>query len=131
MTLCVRVKTHTLISGSLIYWCVRNIGRFFRWVLRGAGTALGYLPLLWRVLACYGALCVAEFLAIMMFVNWYSSGFLFLWFLEKLVLGALVGYVTLAFRRLKLVQNPSLPETTAPRWMKHIFCWTSKPLRIP
>lgn len=101
MTLCVRVKTHTLISGSLIYWCVRNIGRFFRWVLRGAGTALGYLPLLWRVLACYGALCVAEFLAIMMFVNWYSSGFLFLWFLEKLVLGALVGYVTLAFRRLK------------------------------
>ncbi len=65
--LCVRGKTHTLISGSLIYWCVHNLGRFGRWLGRCGRKALGYLPLVWKVIVCYGVLCLAELIGLALF----------------------------------------------------------------
>ena len=101
LQLCARAKTHTLVSGSLIYWVVHNIGRFFRWLGRWCRRGLSYLPLVWKVMVCYGLLCLAELLGIGVFSYGYSTGLLLVWFLEKLVLGVLVAYVALAFRRLK------------------------------
>lgn len=99
--LCVRCKTHTLVSGSLIYWCIHNIGRICRGIIRLTRRFLGYLPLLWKVLLCYGALCLLELIGLAMFF-WGDGTLYFIWFLEKLALGALVTYVTLCFRRLKI-----------------------------
>ena len=101
MTLCVRTKTHTLISGSLIYWCIHNLGRFCRWIFGLCHRCLGYLPFLWKVGVCYGILCLLELIGLGMF--WWGSGSIYgLWLIEKLVLGALVFYVSLCFRRLKI-----------------------------
>lgn len=100
MTLCVRCKTHTLVSGSVCYWIVRNIGHICKRVGQFCRQVLGYLPLVWKVAACYGVLCVLELFGLA--VCWWGDGFIyFLWFMEKLILGALVFYVTLCFRRLK------------------------------
>lgn len=101
LLLCVRGKTHTLITGSVIFWCLKLLGRFLRWIANAAKKALNYLPLLWKVLVCYCLLCLVELICIVSF-TWSSGDFIFLWFLEKLLLGALVAYVTLCFRRLKI-----------------------------
>lgn len=96
--LCARAKTHTLISGTLTYWCVTHLGKAGRWAGRNLKKALGYLPLVWKVLVCYCVLCLIEFFI----VAWYMEIEQFLlWLPLKLVLGALVAYVTLCFRRLK------------------------------
>lgn len=101
LMLCVRIKTHSLLQGCILYQLFRLLGRSLSRLGRGLGRSLGYLPLLWKVLVCYGILCLVEFIALSSWV-WYSNDLLFLlWLGEKLVLGALVGYVTLCFRRLK------------------------------
>lgn len=100
MTLCVRCKTHTLVSGSVCYWIVHNIGRICKWAGRLCRQCMGYLPLVWKVAACYGILCLLELIGLAAFF-WGDGMLYFLWFMEKLLLGALVGYVTLCFRRLK------------------------------
>ena len=101
-TLClisVRGKTRTLISGSFLYWCWRNLGRILKKLVQLCGKALGYLPLIWKVATCYMALCFIELLFLLMF----GSGELAIcWLIEKVLLGTLVGYIALAFRRLKL-----------------------------
>lgn len=101
LLLCVRGKTHTLITGSVIFWCLKLLGRFLRWIANAAKKALNYLPLLWKVLLCYGALCLVEFIGIIIAFTWASGTFVFLWLLWKVLLGALVAYVALCFRRLK------------------------------
>lgn len=100
LLLCVRVKTHTLVSGSVLYRCVGLLRRLWGWLRRSVRWALDRLPLLWKVDLCYGALCVAELIGLWQF-SWPDSGLYVLWFLEKLILGVLVNYVALAFLRLK------------------------------
>lgn len=99
--LCARAKTHTLISGSFVYWCIRNLGRFGRALGRLGRKALGYLPLVWKVMVCYAILCLLEFIGIVGFSYGYSDMLLLLWVMEKLLLGAAVMYVALALNRLK------------------------------
>ena len=101
MTLCIRTKTRTLISGTLIYWCIHNIGRACRWVAGLVQRLLNHLPVLWKVGVCYGVLCLIELIGLAMFF-WGDNFLYFLWFVEKLLLGALIFYVTLCFRRLKV-----------------------------
>jgi signal transduction histidine kinase len=93
LTLCVREKTHTLVSASVLHRGGRKLTQL-------AGKLLRYLPLLWKVAIAYGILCLLELFGLYLFF-WGSSGLYVLWFLEKLVLGALVAYVALAFHRLK------------------------------
>jgi signal transduction histidine kinase len=93
LNLCVRKKTHTLVSSSLIH-------RFGKTLVHLAGQLVRYLPLLWKVAIAYGILCLLELFGLYLFF-WGESGLYVLWFLEKLVLGALVAYVALAFHRLK------------------------------
>ncbi len=101
LMLCVRIKTHFLVQGCVLYQLFLLLGRGLGRLGRGLGRCLGYLPLLWKVLLCYGILCLVEFIALTACV-WACNDLLFLlWLGEKLVLGALVGYVTLCFRRLK------------------------------
>ncbi len=100
LTICVRIKTHTLVQGSLLYRLLHTLHRGICKLGRGLSRCVGYLPLLWKVFLCYGVLCLGEFL-LLMTCTWVSGVLIFLWFVEKLLLGALVGYVTLSFRRLK------------------------------
>ena len=98
--LAARIKTRTLVSGSLLGMVFRNSGRFFRFLGRTAGRVLGYFPLVWKVMGLYGALCCGVLLLMLL---WNVDGeVVFLWFLEHLFGGAVILYVTLAFRRLKL-----------------------------
>lgn len=100
VSLCARCKAHTVLSCTVIGWVWRHLGRFLRRGCRIAHKALCTLPMIWKVAACYLALCFVEFVGILIF--WYGGGgFMLLWFLEKIVLGAAVCYVALAFRRLK------------------------------
>jgi signal transduction histidine kinase len=93
LNLCVRKKTHTLVSASVLHRGGRKLTQL-------AGKLVRYLPLLWKVAIAYGILCLLELFGLYLFF-WGESGLYVLWFLEKLVLGALVAYVALAFHRLK------------------------------
>lgn len=97
-----RGKTHTLISGSAIYWCLKHIRLFAKWLKTVIARVLGYMPLLWKVGVCYAVLCFIEFIWLMGFSYYVDGATVLVWLLERLALGALVAYVTLAFRRLKL-----------------------------
>ena len=97
--LAVRRKTRTVISGSVIYWCMKNAGRILRKLFFGCTAALRYLPLVWKAGVCYAGICLIEFCLMMM--GGTDGADVFFWFVLKLVLGALVMYVALALRRLK------------------------------
>lgn len=101
-SLSARGKTHTLISGSAIYWCVKHVKRLAKWLGRTAARVLGYMPLLWKVGVCYGVLCFIEFVWLVGLSYYVDGATVIMWLLERLALGVLVAYVTLAFRRLKL-----------------------------
>ena len=100
ITFCaVRRKTRTFLRGSLLFWCVKNARRLASKFLAGCTRALHYLPLVWKVMVCYVGLCFLEFCFLMMGST--DGECVFLWFLLKVVLGALVLYAALALRRLK------------------------------
>ena len=90
--LAARGKLGVLGSGTLIGWTLRHLGRL-------VGRVLRYLPLLWKVIACFAVICLAE----LFLLAWGDAPFEvgILWLLEHLALGALVCYAALAFRRLK------------------------------
>ncbi len=97
--LCVRGKTKTLITGSVLYklWCWGR--KNARKCIGLMGRGLRCLPMIWKVMVCYLLLCVVEFFIIM--IGGIDAGGFALWLLVKFALGALTGYVTMAFRRLK------------------------------
>ena len=99
-SLCVRIKTHTLLKNTICY-------RLSTWIKRIAGS-LGqavsavflHLPLFWKVMAAYLALCVLELIGLNLF--FYGSGALyFFWIIEKLLVGGIIAYVCMSFLRLK------------------------------
>ena len=99
LLLAARINTRTLISGSVIGWCLKHLRDWARSLKGLVLRLLEYLPLVWKVILCYAIICFAEFIFLMMDNT--SFVIMVLWVLEKLVLGALVGYVTLCFRTLK------------------------------
>lgn len=99
--LAARIKTGSLISGTVICWCLRKLRQVFRFLCSVAKKALRCLPLVWKVMVCYGILCFFEFILLLIFCYTIEAEGVFVWFLMKLALGALVGYVAMVFLRLK------------------------------
>ena len=100
VTLCARVKTHTLLHNTL---CAR-LWHFLRKAGKSASAAGAavflHLPLIWKVMGAYLALCLLEFIGLGLF--YYGSGTLyFFWIAEKLLLGGILAYVCMSFLRLK------------------------------
>ena len=99
VSLAVHAKTHTVLKCTILYWCFKNCRRFLRWCKRWALKAISVLPLMWKVAAGYLAICFVEFL--IMGICGAEGPMWFFWFVEKVLLGAAVAYVTMVFRRLK------------------------------
>lgn len=99
-TLCARVKTHTLLRNTLcarLWGFLRKAGKS----ATAAGTAVFlHLPLIWKVMGAYLALCILELIGLGLFY-WGSGVFYFLWIMEKLLLGGVIAYVCMSFLRLK------------------------------
>ena len=99
-TLCARIKTHTLLHNTL---CAR-LWRFIRKAGKSA-TAAGaavflHLPLIWKVMGAYLALCILELIGLGLFF-WGNGILYFFWVIEKLLLGGIIAYVCMSFLRLK------------------------------
>ncbi len=101
MMLSARGRAHRILSGSFIGWCWRKLRGAIHLCKALTAKALCYLPMLWKVAVCYLVICFIEFIFLMTFSYGIDGTLVFFWFVEKLILGALVGYVTLCFRRLK------------------------------
>lgn len=99
--LCARGRTHSIFSGCIIVRLWRKLKAMLKWAKGFCIKALGYLPLLWKVAVCYLAICFVEFVFMVSFSYCLDGALVFFWFVEKLLLGALVGYVALCLRRLK------------------------------
>ena len=97
--LAVRGKTGTFLSGSVIYWLLTHIGELLRRGRQQLEKGLQYLPLVWKVMVCYAAICGIEFCGLM--IGRTEGEGVLIWFLLRLMLGALVMYAALALRRLK------------------------------
>ena len=100
VSLCARVKTHTLLHNTL---CAR-LWRFLRKTGKSAaaaGTAVFlHLPLIWKVMGLYLLLCIAELIGLWL-LYWGNSALYFFWAMEKLLLGGIIAYVCMCFLRLK------------------------------
>lgn len=100
-TAAVRIKSHTLIRNTLCWRLWQLIKQLLSKLFAGCKALLLHLPLMWKVLGVYLLLCMAEFLALVIFTNYGTEVLLLFWFVEKLILGAGVAYVCLCFLRLK------------------------------
>ena len=100
VTLCARVKTHTLLHNTLcarLWKLIRKAGKS----ATTAGTAVFlHLPLIWKVMGAYLVLCIAELIALWLFF-WGNGLLYFLWIVEKLLVGGVIAYVCMSFLRLK------------------------------
>ncbi len=99
-TLCARIKTHTLLHNTLcarLWWLIRKAGKSA--TAAGAAVFL-HLPLIWKVMGCYLALCILELIGLGLFF-WGNGILYFLWLIEKLLLVGIVAYVCMSFLRLK------------------------------
>ncbi|MDD6024890.1 MAG: HAMP domain-containing sensor histidine kinase, partial [Oscillospiraceae bacterium] len=99
VTLCVRVKNHSLLSTTICYWCWNVVKKWGKRVFRFCTSCIRKLPLIWKVAVCYCGLCFLEFIGILMFGQ--DDTLVFVWFVEKVLLALAVGYVALSFLRLK------------------------------
>ena len=99
-TLCARIKTHTLLHNTL---CAR-LWRLIRKAGKSASTAgtafFLHLPLIWKVMGAYLALCVLELIGLWL-LFWGNGALYFFWAVEKLLLGGILAYVCMSFLRLK------------------------------
>ncbi len=94
-----RAKTGKLLRGTLLFWLWENGGRGLRALGRFLLRMLSYLPLVWKVLACYGLFLVLE--AMVMAICDVPGSLLLFWLPGRILAGAAILYVTLSFRRLK------------------------------
>ena len=99
-SLCVRIKTHTLLSNTL---CARLLGvlkRFWDKSRNAFVAVFLHLPLIWKVLGAYLLLCILELIGLGLFF-WGNDILYFLWLIEKLLVGGIIAYVCMSFLRLK------------------------------
>ncbi|MBQ7935739.1 MAG: HAMP domain-containing histidine kinase [Clostridia bacterium] len=100
MSIAARVKQKTLLKNTVVYYCLRFLGKTIR--KAGHFTALLFqsLPLIWRTALLLVGLSLIEFLVLA--YTAYDPGALMLyWLLEKLILVPIVLYIALALRNLQ------------------------------
>lgn len=98
MSFASRVKAGTVFKNNVLYWLLTKIKKFLRWLWHGLCYLVRSLPLYWKAGVFWAALSLLE----MMFVLVSGSGeTLTFWFLEKLVLTAVLILIVINMRRLQ------------------------------
>lgn len=93
-TTAARIKCGTLFRNTVIYKIFYGLFRGFRAVWRN-------IKFVWKTVACLAVLWMAEWIYLMMFVRQSFARPFLLWFVSRLILSALVLYVSIAFSRLQ------------------------------
>lgn len=99
-SLCVRVKTHTLLSNTLCARLLRGLKRLWSKSRSALVAVFLHLPLIWKVLGAYLLLCILELIGLILFF-WGNGMLYFFWVFEKLLVGGIIAYVCMSFLRLK------------------------------
>ena len=99
-SLCVRVKTHTLLSNTLCARLLRGLTRLWSKSRSALVAVFLHLPLIWKVLGAYLLLCILELIGLSLFF-WGNGMLYFFWVFEKLLVGGIIAYVCMSFLRLK------------------------------
>lgn len=100
MELAIRLKLGKWWQNTLLYKVMRFFGRFCKRFFHGVAMLFGGIPMVWRTVLLCLAICLAEFLGVLLFYR--DTGvLLFFWGLEKVVLCVIVTFVAIMCKNLQ------------------------------
>lgn len=100
MELAIRLKMGKWWQNTIVYRVMRFFGRFCKKFFRGLSRLICGVPTVWRIVLLCLAICLAEFLGLMIFYN--DTGVLLtLWVIEKFLLCAAVTFAALMCKELQ------------------------------
>ena len=100
MSLALRIKTGVLFRNTLVFMILRFIWRALCFCGRCIRAFIRSIPMIWKAVLLIGAVCVIEFLSILL--TWFDTEvYLFLWFVGKAIVLPAVIYFVIALHSLK------------------------------
>ena len=100
MELAIRLKMGKWWQNTLLYRVLRFFGRICKGFFHGAAKLVRGVPMVWRTVLICLAVCLVEFLGLMLFYR--DTGvLLFFWGLEKVVLCVAVTFATIMCKNLQ------------------------------
>ena len=100
MELAIRLKLGKWWQNTLLYKVLRFFGRFFQGFFHGVVTLIRGVPMVWRTVLLCLAVCLVEFLGLMLFYR-DTGALLFFWGLEKVVLCVAVTFAAIMCKNLQ------------------------------
>ena len=100
MELAIRLKLGKWWQNTLLYKVLRFFGRFFQGFFHGVATLIRGVPMVWRTVLLCLAVCLVEFLGLMLFYR-DTGTLLFFWGLEKVVLCVAVTFAAIMCKNLQ------------------------------
>lgn len=98
MEFALRLKQGKFWRNTIIFKTVRWFYRLVRWFFRALGTLLRGIPFVINTVIAFLAICILEFMGILIFCN---VEVFILWLLEKIVLLPIVLYFSLVCKKLQ------------------------------
>lgn len=100
MELAIRLKMGKWWQNTLLYRVLRFFGRICKGFFHGVATSIRGVPMVWRTVLICLAVCLVEFLGLMLFYR--DTGvLLFFWGLEKVVLCVAVTFAAIMCKNLQ------------------------------
>ncbi len=100
MELAIRLKMGKWWQNTILYKVLRFFGRYCKGFFHGAARLLRGVPMVWRTVLICLAVCLVEFLGLIMFYN--DTGvLLFFWGLEKVFLCVIVTFAAIMCKNLQ------------------------------
>ena len=99
MSLAARCKAGSWYKNTVIFRILRQLGRFFRWLLRGLRYLRKNLPLYWKAGLIWAALCFVEMIFIV--VTGCTGSFFLWWLLGRTVLTAVLVLAVINMKKLR------------------------------
>ena len=99
MSLAARCKAGGWYKNTVIFRILRQLGRFFRWLLRGLRYLRKNLPLYWKAGLIWAALCFVELLFIA--VTGCTGSFFLWWLLDRTILTAALVLAVINMKKLR------------------------------
>ncbi len=98
--LAIRLKLGKWWQNTIVYRVLRFFGRFCKGFFYGAGKLIRGIPMVWRTVLLCLAICLAEFLGLMIF--YHDTGvILALWAIEKFILCGVITFAALMCKELQ------------------------------
>ena len=98
-TLASRIKAGGWYKNTVIFRILRQLGRFFRWLLRGLRYLRKNLPLYWKAGLIWAALCFVELIFIM--ITGCTGSFFLWWLLGRTILTAALVPAVINMKKLR------------------------------